>query len=95
MKKEDLRDFARHHFCVKVMNRRQEKIFIKICRKNGEPSARRGKEAFNTEGKPIFPIYYGFVIVEDNILSGWCSTSEEDVRKSGFGKVDLQTFKRW
>lgn len=95
MKQEDIQNFAKQKFCIEVMNRKQEKAFIHLCRKNGTQPAWRGKDTFNADRKPIFPIYYGFVMVGDSILSGWCSTNQENVVKSGFHKVDLQTFKNW
>lgn len=93
MQKKDMENFVRSRFCIEIMSRNQERALIRICRKNGTPTVKRDKDTYK-EGKSVYPIYYGFVLI-NGTLSGWCNISKENVEKSGFVIISFRDFQYW
>ncbi|MEE1256254.1 MAG: hypothetical protein UHN47_07050 [Lachnospiraceae bacterium] len=70
MNVEVLKKFS-EKIIIKVENRNQEKEMVHKCRILGHKLVLRDSTAYNSDKKPIFPIYYGFYTIGDKVQSWW------------------------
>ena len=85
-------ELAKRNIAIKIDNRNQEKAFIHLCRKNNIPLQQKSKDfTMYRNGKPIFPVYYGFDYY-DGIVCNWNTTDASLAKKKKPIILDVHNF---